>query len=141
VPDFLSPAWVESLDRAARRSRRLAACATDETLVLEQRVELPSGAEHAHHLVMGPRETRVFRGRADRPDVVLCADLATARDLARGTVNAQHALTTGRLQIRGNVGALVGRSEELTALDDVFAAVRGETTFPPSDETPVASTA
>jgi hypothetical protein len=66
-------------------------------------------------------------------------ELATARDLALGHVNAQHALVHGGLQLSGSVEALLDRADALRALDDVFRAVRAETTFSPSGASTVAS--
>lgn len=137
---FLSTEWVAALDRAARTSSRLADCATDRALVVEQRILLADGSEHAHHVVLEHDGARVMPGRAGHPDIVLYSDLATARDLALGTTNAQHALTAGRLRVRGDVSALLTRRDELRALDDVFATVRADTTFPPSDGATVTST-
>jgi hypothetical protein len=51
--------------------------------------------------------------------------------LARGEANAQHALASGRLRVRGALDALTSRSDALREVDDVFASVRTETTFPP----------
>jgi putative sterol carrier protein len=129
MPQFLSPEWVDALDRAARASSLLAACADDHRLVLEQRVTLPDGSEHAHHLVLAPDGASVRLGRAQDADVVLTVDLETARDLARGALNAQQALARGRLRLGGDVAALTRRADALLALDDVFAATRATTTF------------
>lgn len=139
VPQFLSPQWVAELDQAARRSSGLAGCTTAGALVLEQRIAMPDGSEYAHHVVLSDGDARVVAGRAPAPDVVLHTDLPLACDLARGTVNAQHALAAGRLRIGGDLDALVVRSELLRSLDDVFASVRTRTTFPPFTETRVTS--
>ena len=66
-------------------------------------------------------------------------ELATARDLALGQVNAQHALARGRLRLSGSVEALLERADALRALDDVFGTVRAQTTFSSSGAATVAS--
>jgi putative sterol carrier protein len=139
VPQFLSPEWLDALDRAARRSPGLTGCTGPDALVLEQRIAMPDGSEHAHHVVLSDGDARVVAGRARAPDIVVHTDLAVACDLARGTVNAQHALAAGRLRIGGSLDALVERSDVLRDLDDVFASVRATTIFPPFTETRVAS--
>jgi putative sterol carrier protein len=93
----------------------------------------PDGSEHAHHLVLTDGCPRVRNGRADDPDVVLFTDLATARDLALGRTNAQRALTAGRLRVHGDVHSLLAHSEQLAALDDVFAQARSEASSSPAD--------
>lgn len=131
MAEFLSAEWIAALDAAARASTALTDCARSGPFVLEQRVELPSGAEAVHHLVFAPDGARVRPGPASRPDVVLVTDLPTAMALARGEANAQHALASGRLRVRGALDALTSRSDALREVDDVFASVRTETTFPP----------
>jgi putative sterol carrier protein len=133
VAEFLSAEWIAALDAAARASTVLTDCAGSESFVLEQRVELASGAEAVHHLVFAPDGTRVLLGAASQPDVVLGTDLPTAVALARGEINAQLALASGHLRVRGDLDALTSRSDALRKIDDVFASVRTETTFP-SDE-------
>jgi len=64
-----------------------------------------------------------------RGDVTFVCDHATAAGLARGDVNAQRALTSGRLKIRGEVDRLAGASAALTGLSDILAALRADTEF------------
>ena len=63
------------------------------------------------------------------PDVTLVVDRVTAAALAQGTLNAQRALTDGRLSIRGDARTLAAADATLAALGDVFAAVRAATDF------------
>lgn len=133
VAEFLSAGWIAALDAAARRSAALAACAGDERFVLEQRVVPPTGDQVVHHLVFAADGVRVRPGAASHPDVVLTTDLETAVAIARGGTNAQRALALGRLQVRGDLDVLTSRSSALAAIDDVFASVRAETTYPPTE--------
>lgn len=130
MAEFLSPAWIAALDEVARSSPELAACAGDAPFVLEQRVVLPDGTESVHHLRLAADGARVIAGAADDPDVMIVTDLETASDIARGETTAQRALANARLRVRGDVEALTRRAEALLALDDLFAGVRAETTFP-----------
>jgi putative sterol carrier protein len=130
VAEFLSAGWVAALDAAARRSTLLTACAGDGPFVLEQRVELPTGDQAVHRLVFAADGARVLPGATARPDVVLTTDLDTAVALAQGDVNAQQALAAGRLHVQGDLDVLTSRSDALAAVDDIFATVRAETTFP-----------
>ncbi len=130
MAEFLSVEWIAALDAAARRSQRLAACATEEPFVLEVRVAGPDGGEAVHQLLLRADGVRVVPGEAAPADVVLRAALPTAADLSRGRIDAQRALANGGLRLRGDVEALTRRAEALRAVDDVFAAVRAETTYP-----------
>jgi putative sterol carrier protein len=131
VAEFLSAAWIAALDEAARGSPVLAACAGDEPLVIEQRVLLADG-ESVHHLQLAADGARVRPGPADEPDIVLSTDVETATALARGDVTAQSVLASGRLHVSGELESLARHSTALAAVDDVFAAVRRDTTFPPA---------
>ncbi|MEX2256321.1 MAG: SCP2 sterol-binding domain-containing protein [Acidimicrobiia bacterium] len=139
MPEFLSPEWVDAVDRAARGSSALTACASATPFVLEQRVVCPDGNEAVHHLELTQHGARVVAGRAPHPNVVLTTDLDTACRLAQGSVNAQVALAAGRLRLGGDIDTLARRAEALLALDDVFAAVRATTTFPGADDAPITS--
>jgi hypothetical protein len=131
VAEFLSAEWVAALDAAARTSSHLARCAGETQFVLEQRVSLPNGRVVAHHLLFAPDGARARPGEAAQADIVLLTDLATAIALARGSANAQRVLTSGALRVRGDLDTLLSRADAFRALDDVFAAVRRATTFPP----------
>ena len=53
----------------------------------------------------------------------------TAAGLARGTVNAQRALTSGRLKLRGEVDRLSAASGALAGLGDLLSGLRADTEF------------
>ena len=63
-------------------------------------------------------------------DVRLETDYVTAVALSRGTANAQAALADGRLRVSGNVARLATHAAALSALDDLFAALRTTTSYP-----------
>jgi putative sterol carrier protein len=139
VAEFLSPEWVAALDAAARDATAFADGAPEPPFVVEQRVVMTDGSEHAHHLVLGAEGARVELGRAPHPDIVLQTDWETARALARGVLNAQQALAAGKLRVGGTIETLVDRGDALRSLDDVFAAVRETTTFTAGDAPTVTS--
>ena len=59
--------------------------------------------------------------------------METAIALARGDITAQSVLASGRLHVSGELDSLARHSAALAAVDDVFATVRRDTTFPPAD--------
>jgi len=121
---FLSDEWIAAMDATAR------AVAAPTGLVVEQLVrDVPSRGDVRFHVVFAEAGARVLGGAAPRADVRLSSDYATAVALARGEINAQEALSHGRLRIVGDVNALVARSEALLALGDVFGRVRAATEY------------
>ena len=128
MAEFLSREWLVELDAAARASDRLAALAPDTTFVVEQRVTRGPRGDVIYQLVVDRDGGRVETGSSCPPDIVLLTDYETGLALHRGDVNAQAAIASGRLKLRGEIDRLLGRAETLRALDDVFASVRAHTT-------------
>ena len=149
VVAFLSPEWIEALDAAARADGALAEAAAEVDLVVEQRVAAPasttgaasgedaSGEDVVYHLVLDRGRVAVRPGPAEAPTVRFTQDRATAWGVATGTISAQAAFMTGRLQVGGDLRSLL--DDRLgTALHDVFAAVRSTTTVNGSPTDPPA---
>lgn len=128
---FLSPEWIDALDRAASAAPPPL---SDATLVVQQTVvdadeTSPSGA--TWHVVMDPSGVRVRAGSAPAvpgsPVVRFTTDRATAVAVLHGELAAQAAFMRGDLRVGGDTAALVDHADSLAALDDLFAAVRADT--------------
>jgi putative sterol carrier protein len=129
MAEFLSPEWVDELDAAARASESLAARTRDLTFTVQQIVQdTPRGDVH-YYLTADDNSVRVRTGSVDSPDLTLIADYGVARAISAGTGNAQEALAAGRLKIEGGLALLLGNEGVFAALEDVFASVRGQTTY------------
>jgi putative sterol carrier protein len=139
VVAFLSTAWVEALDRAAR-ARTDQTDPTDPTdqtvdahLVVEQRIE--GDGTHppvVFHLTLDHGAVAVAPGPAPDPTVTFTQSRATARAIAAGETSAQRAFMTGGLRVGGDLQVLLAAQERIGALGDVFAAVRADTDFGPA---------
>lgn len=128
MAEFLSAAWIEELDRAARASTELTELGRTAPLVIEQRVTGAPDGEVAYHVVIDAQGARVIAGRAPAPQITLATDFVTASAMHRGDVNAQQALNAGMLKVGGEAAEIIGRGDALKALNDVFAGVRATTT-------------
>lgn len=126
MPEFLSAAWIDALDTAARA----VALDPSASITVEQIVRHAPDGEVRYHLRIGDGRARVHDGPADAPDLRLLADYDTAARLQRGELTAQHALAAGRLKVHGRFERLVRVADALRALEDAFAPVRAQTTFP-----------
>jgi putative sterol carrier protein len=122
---FLTAEWIEALDGAARE----AAVPADVSLTVQQIVTGDDGGEIRYHLVFGDGGLRVRPGEAAAADVTLVQSREVAAALSRGELNAQQALESGRLKLRGDIGDLARHGKALTAVEDVFAAVRAVTSY------------
>ena len=122
---FLSPEWIAALDAAAKE----AAVPPAVRLTIQQIVTDDSADDVRYHLVLHEGRCRVVPGEADSPDVTLVQTREVAAALSRGELNAQQALEAGRLKLRGDIGHLAKEGKALGAMEDVFAAVRAETSY------------
>jgi putative sterol carrier protein len=128
VADFLSAAWIEALDEAARAAT-LPEEAAAVSVTIEQVVRDAPGGECRYHLRIEDGHARVLPGPSDAPDLRLFADYEVAARIQRGEVNAQQALASGRLKVQGQYARLVRVDDALRALEDLFAPVRAATTY------------
>jgi putative sterol carrier protein len=115
---------------AAAAARAPGAPGVDRLVVENVVTEVPGRGEVRYCLVVTEDALRVETGAAmPVSDVEFVSAYDTAVMLARGETNAQRALADGRLTVRGRIGALGAGAGVLAALDDVFAAVRANTSF------------
>jgi putative sterol carrier protein len=121
---FLTPEWIAALDEAARD----ADVAPGVTLTIQQ-IVTDDGGDVRYHLVFDGGRLRVHAGEAGAADLTLVQSREVAAALSRGELNAQQALEAGRLKLRGDIGSLARQGKALTAVEDVFAAVRDATSY------------
>jgi putative sterol carrier protein len=124
MAQFLSAEWIAALDSAAQHAEVPA----DVRLTVQQ-IVTTGDADVRYHLVVDDGRLRVRPGEAANPDVTLVQTREVASALSRGELNAQQALEAGRLKLRGDIGHLARQGRALTAMEDVFAAVRADTTY------------
>lgn len=129
MAEFLSPQWVAELD-AALRASPLRADASGATLAYELEARGPDGRVRTHHVTIGPEGARATDGPASKPDLVLVTDEETAFALHRNDCNAQAAIASGRLRIRGDLAAFSRHAATIATLSDLFSTLRTATTGP-----------
>jgi hypothetical protein len=159
VARFLSEAWFDEVesshngDHGAEGSGR--ATGHEDHLVLEQIVTGTPEGQVSYLVVVAGGRARVERHRAppgvdgaggdradadradaDRADadragvqLTITCDWPTATAIAQGRLSTQRALMQGRLRVRGNSSALLGRNIQLANLDPVPPEVRKNTTY------------
>jgi hypothetical protein len=159
VARFLSEAWFDEVesshngDHGAEGSGR--ASGHEDHLVLEQIVTGTPEGQVSYLVVVAGGRARVERRRvppgvegaggdradadragADRADadragvrLTITCDWPTATAIAQGRLSTQRALMQGRLRVRGNSSALLGRNIQLANLDPVPPEVRKNTTY------------
>ncbi len=119
MAEFLSDEWIDALDRAVADDAALREATAEVTLTIQQ----VSGAV-AYVVRIDRGATTVRSGRAEAPDVTFTTDRDTALALHLGRLSAQAAFMDGRLQVTGDLDALVRHGPALAAVGDPFATVR-----------------
>lgn len=121
---FLTPAWINDLDAAARTL----ALPTDLRLVVQQVVR-DDEVEVAYVIEIADGHGRVRLGRVEHPDVSFTQDRPTAAAIAQGTLSAQAAFMDGRVQLGGDLRTVLNHVSDLAMIGDAFATVRAATTW------------
>ena len=124
---FLTPEWIAALDAAAREATVPAGI----RLTIQQIVtdDEEGDGDVRYHLVFDEGRLAVRPGEVEGADVTLVQSREVAAALSRGELNAQQALEAGRLKLRGEIGHLARQGKALSAMEDVFAAVRAVTSY------------
>ncbi len=126
---FLSPEWIAAAAAAAAASAELARATAEVRLVVQQVVTGTPHGEVRYVVSIDNGRTELRPGDEPSADVTFSLDWDTAVALATGGTSAEDAFTTGRLQLAGDVGALLRHGRALVDLDAVFAELRASTTY------------
>jgi len=125
VARFLSDDWIRAFDAALRADPTLGARFAASPIAIAQEV----ASAPPYVVVLDGHGGRIVSDGSQAGDVTFVCSRATAVELARGELNAQRALTSGRLKLRGDVDRLGGAGSALAALGDVLAGLRADTEF------------
>jgi len=136
VAAFLSDEWIRELTLACAGAPVGAAPDTGRFVIEPVVSGVPERGEVRYRIAFDAGRCAVEPDDGDAADVRLETDYVTAVALSRGTANAQAALADGRLQVSGDVARLAAHANALAGLEDLFAALRGSTTYPPPDDRP-----
>jgi SCP-2 sterol transfer family len=133
VLPFLSPVWLEAFDAVLQADSTLGARFAAAPIAIAQEVTMGDSDTVRYAVVLDGAGGRLVTGAAavdaTAAAVTIACDRPTAAALAQGTLNAQGALTSGRLKVRGAVDRLAGASAALAAVGDLLAALRANTAF------------
>ena len=126
---YLSPAWFDEVNAAARSSDELRSLTTGTRVTIQQVVtEAPSG--HVRYwLRVDDGTVATGQGDAEGADVTVTGSYTTAVAVTRGELNIDQALAEGRLRVAGDVGLLLRHAAALGGVAEAFALVRDRTTY------------
>jgi hypothetical protein len=131
VAAFLSNEWVDELALACAGAPLRSAPDPGRFVIEPVVTGVPGRGEVRYRIAFEAGSCAVEAPTETAPsDVRLETDYVTAVALSRGTANAQAALADGRLRVSGEVARLAEHAASLSALDDLFGALRSATTYP-----------
>ncbi|MEO8692550.1 MAG: SCP2 sterol-binding domain-containing protein [Acidimicrobiales bacterium] len=122
---FLTDEWVSALDHEASAYGAPIAA----TFVVEYRVQLDPDETFVYQIRFDADRVTVSKGAPSAATVVLSTNRVTAHGIATNTMSAQAAFMAGQLRLDGDTMAMVRNHDALTALDDIFEAVRTITEY------------
>ncbi len=129
MPRYLSPEWLDELDRACRDDRGGPRATGGTALVVQQHVAGGPDGDVAYHVTGDGPSVSVRAGVASEPTVTLTQDYATAAAVARGELSAQGAFMSGRIRVRGDLPRLVEVHGAIAGIGDVARSLRDRTEF------------
>ena len=130
VARYLSPAWFEEVNAAARRSPLAGARASGARLTVQQVVTDGPEGEVRYWVHLEEGVVRTGLGNAPDADATVRQSYQTAVALVTGELSVQSALMAGRVRLSGDVGALLDHQEVLGEAGAAFADVHRHTSYP-----------
>jgi putative sterol carrier protein len=128
VARFLSPEWIEDMNRAVSTSPALRQATSAVSLTVQQVVR-DGDQEHCYVVRIDHGTVTVEAGRAPEADITVTEDAETAAALAKGDLTPQAAFMVGRIRVGGDMSRLMTSYEALGDMDAAFAPVRAATTY------------
>ena len=123
---YLTPEWVDDLDRAAQASDAIRVAAPDLVLVVEHAVTGLAEGTVRYHIEFDHGVARLRFGPAVRADASFTEDHETAVAVSTGAINAQSAFMAGRLRVSGDMDKLMAAQPAFAALDAALGTHAGE---------------
>ena len=126
---FLSPEWMEAVNRAAASCPEVEATAGQAPVTISQLVTGGPDGDVAYTLRVGDGGMRVSTGGTDDATVTISEDWTTAVAVARGEMGADEAVMAGRMAVRGDMEALIAARDLLQIAQSCVAAVGPRTSY------------
>ncbi|HET7490175.1 MAG TPA: SCP2 sterol-binding domain-containing protein [Acidimicrobiales bacterium] len=120
VATFLSPAWFDQVNEAARADGGLRAATAGARVTVQQVVTGGPDGDVRYWLELDDGAVRVVAGTAPSPDATVTQSWDTAAAVRAGRLRIEEALAAGHIRLAGDLGTL---ARHQGALRSVAAAV------------------
>ena len=128
--DYLSPAWLDEVNAAARGSDELRSATAGARVTIQQVVTGAPAGDVRYWVRVDDGRVEAGAGEAGAADATVTQSYETAVEVHRGALDVQGAILAGRVRLSGDVTVLVRHSAALQGVAGAFAEVRQRTTYP-----------
>jgi alkyl sulfatase BDS1-like metallo-beta-lactamase superfamily hydrolase len=129
VAAYLSAAWFEDVNRAARAGERLAGATAGARVTIQQVVTGGPAGYVRYWVRVDDGVVEAGPGAVEAPDATVTQSYGTAVAVSRGELSVEHALLEGRVRLSGDVSALVRHAAALGEVAAAFGEVRDRTAY------------
>ena len=126
---YLSAAWFEDVNAAARADRSIATTTAGAHVTIQQLVTGGPSGDVPYWLRVDDGVLEIGPGHAERPDATVAQSYGTATAVARGELSVEQAVLEGRVRLSGDVSVLLRHAAALAGLAAAFGEVRDRTTY------------
>lgn len=126
---YLSPAWFDEVNEAARTDLQLHPDSAGGRVTVQQIVTGGPGGEVRYWVRVDDGRLDIGTGAAEEPDATVTQSYETAAAVTRGELDVEAAILAGRIRLSGDVGVLVRHQAALRGVAGAFGAVRARTTY------------
>ena len=129
MPAYLSPAWFDEVNAAARDSDHLRSTTAGVRVTIQQVVTGGPAGDVRYWVRLDDGAVEAGPGEAGRADATVTQSYETAVAVSRGELSVEQALLEGRVRLAGDIGLLVRHAGALGGVAAAFGQVRDRTTY------------
>ena len=126
---YLSPAWFEDVNEAARSSAELRSATAGARVTIQQVVTGGPTGEVRYWVRLHDGAVEAGPGDTEAPDATVTQSYETAVAVSRGDLAIEEALLEGRVRLGGDVAVLLRHAAALGGVAAAFGQVRDRTTY------------
>lgn len=126
---YLSPAWFDDVNDAARRSAELRSTTAGMHVTIQQIVTGGPDGEVRYWVRLDDGKVETGPGTAERPDAAVTQSYDTAVAVSRGELAAEAALFAGRIRLTGDMSVLLRNQAALQGAARALGSIRDRTTY------------
>lgn len=110
---YLTEQWATELTKALNEDSRMPGLIAGQDAMLQMNVSGGPQGDCSFYYLFEDGQATVALGEGDGPDVTGTLDYEDAAKIARGELNGQSAVMTGKMKMQGNMGKIMSLGKAL----------------------------